>query len=139
MKHKNFYWYLSCPGDSCDKTCQINKLGNGATNAAKSIDEGDCTVMNNFSEQGKTELTSKSNTSYWTFGYFYESYSKYVCTSYGSYVSAGVGPGQKNLDSDRRVVCPCQRGILIQNGTISSSLKLKFYLQFLKWLTISWN
>ena len=85
-------------------------MANGATDAAKSIDEGDCTVMKNFLELGKTELTSKSNTSYSTFGYFYDSYNKYVCTSYGSYVSAGVGPGQTNLDWDRRVVCPCQKG-----------------------------
>ena len=111
FKHRNFNWFLSSPGDSCDKTCQNVGLKNGASDAAESTKEGDCTVINNFLERGKTKISSKSNSSYWTFGYFYDSYNKYVCTSYGPYVSAGAGLGQNNSDPDRRVVCPCQKGI----------------------------
>ena len=110
FKYQGFVWYLGGSGDSCDKTCQNKGLINGATAAAKMINEGDCSVVNNFLDQGKTKLTSSTNTSYWTFGYFYDSYSKYVCTRYGPFVSAGTGPGQTNADSDRRVVCPCHKG-----------------------------
>ena len=110
FKYENFIWYLGKAGDSCDTTCENFEYVNAANDAANIIKQDDCTVMNQFLNQSKTILASKSNTSFWTFGYFYDSYSKYVCTSYGNHVSAGAGPGHTNADSDRRIVCPCRKG-----------------------------
>ena len=83
---------------------------NVAVTAAKVVKEDDCTIIDNFLKYGKTLLTGKSNTNSWTFGYFYNSYSKYVCTRYGPFLKTGVGPGQTNLDPNRRLICPCYKG-----------------------------
>ena len=105
--YEGFSWYLGDKGNSCDKTCQDVDMMNVAVTASKVIKVEDCTIMKYFLKYGKTSLTERSATNSWTFGYYYDSYSKYVCTSYGPFVNTGVGPKKDNLDSDRRLVCPC--------------------------------
>ena len=82
FQYKGFSWYLGDPGNSCDKTCKDVYMMNVAVTASEVIKPGDCTVIRNFLKYGKTKLTEKSDTNSWTFGYFYDSYGKYVCTGY---------------------------------------------------------
>ena len=109
FQYHGISWYLGDPGSSCDTTCKEEHMINIAVTASQVIKQDDCTVMDKFLKYGKTNLTEKSDTNSWTFGYFYNSYNKYVCTGYGPFVNTGVGPGQTNSHSDRRLVCPCYK------------------------------
>ena len=82
----------------------MNNLAEAADGA---IEEDDCSLINHFLDQGERELTTKGNTPYFTFGYFYTDSYLYFCAHNGSTI-IGVKPGKILLsNSDRRLICPC--------------------------------
>ena len=84
-------------------------MNNLAELADGAFEEDDCSLINHFLDQGERKLTTKADTTYFTFGYFYTDYYKYFCATNGS-MSIGVKPGnilKRNYSENRRLICPC--------------------------------
>jgi len=105
FEYQGFLWYLGKEGASCDSTCKDLGMNNLAEAAAGVIEEDDCTLMNNFLDQG--EMTKGEWTNCFTYGYFYTWSDLYYCVHYGDSNFCGVKPGYDNDDEGRRLICPC--------------------------------
>ena len=112
-------------GATCDETCEALGLSNVALEAAKVIQNKDCTLVQRFTNfAGRPLYSDDTSRFYWSFG-FIESDRSYISCAYfcdrndsdecwdkkagDSYKSFKVGaePGSKNGEEKRRLICPC--------------------------------